>query len=588
MSIEADGRAHLAAPHRAHLDGLRAFAVYLVVIYHAGVGKVANGFIGVDIFFVLSGYLVTGLLLRDLESDGGRIRFGRFYARRARRLLPAASLVLIVTAVVFAAIAAPIEFPAARSGIAASSLYVANWHFIRQAADYFASDVAGNPVLHFWSLSVEEQFYLVWPLLLTGIVWAARRARAHRTRAVQAMIAIAMVGSASWATFLSTTDLDRAYYGTDSRAYQLLAGALLAVAPGAIRRLRTSRGAGALPAACVALLVALAVLATPAINLGPIGRGIVVAAMTVALLAALESSDGRTVSRALGWGPLAYLGKISYGTYLWHWLIIVVLAREADLSHITTAAITVAVATGLASLSYQVLEQPVRTAQVLDRYRPAVIATGLAMSVLVALVIAPRILDPDRVVVRTTAPANAATVGAGAPSRSAVGDTYFDFFDYGDCEVSGPVACPLGPTPVPGAAEPVKTAIVVGESHAGMLSPMLTDLAERNGVALYAGYLSYCPWTLGLRYGTTAKGCFADQDDLFDRILPELDPDIVFLAHRPVDDPADPVPLLDASDGRIEDPEAKADALDRRITSLVRSLRNDGRTVVMFERVPVV
>src|SRR5918993_5931608 len=146
-----------AAPHeyRPHLDGVRAIAVYLVVLFHAGVPGFEGGFIGVDVFFVLSGYLVTQLLLRDLEGQGS-IRYGRFYSRRIRRLLPAATVVLLVTAAVYAAVASPVQVDAAADAIRSCFLYVANWHFIREATDYFSEDVAESPVIHFWSLAVEE------------------------------------------------------------------------------------------------------------------------------------------------------------------------------------------------------------------------------------------------------------------------------------------------------------------------------------------------------------------------------------------------------------------------------------------------
>ena len=163
------------AHYRPQLDGMRAVAVYLVVAFHAGLSAFSGGFIGVDVFFVLSGYLVTQLLLRDFRA-AGRIDFRRFYSRRFRRLLPAAFVVLLVTAAVYAAVAAPADVLNAVGGFRAAFLYVANWHFISQSNDYFAANVNTNPVVHFWSLAVEEQFYLCWPIVLTGVFVAARRA----------------------------------------------------------------------------------------------------------------------------------------------------------------------------------------------------------------------------------------------------------------------------------------------------------------------------------------------------------------------------------------------------------------------------
>jgi peptidoglycan/LPS O-acetylase OafA/YrhL len=141
---------------------MRAIAVYLVVLFHAGSSQFTGGYVGVDVFFVLSGYLVTQLLLRDITARGS-IRFGRFYARRFRRLLPAAFVVLIATAFIFTAIAAPADVVNAVGSFKAAFLYVTNWYLIHSSTGYFGADISHNPVLHFWSLAVEEQFYLVWP-----------------------------------------------------------------------------------------------------------------------------------------------------------------------------------------------------------------------------------------------------------------------------------------------------------------------------------------------------------------------------------------------------------------------------------------
>ncbi len=202
-----------------------------MVIFHAGSLRFSGGFIGVDVFFVLSGYLVTQVLLGDVAATGS-IRFGRFYARRVRRLLPASILAVVVTALVYAGAATSIEATEATDAFRAALLYVANWHFIDQATGYFATDTVRSPVLHMWSLSVEEQFYLLWPLLFGGLVWATASLGRHRRWALRDAVAAGALASAGWALALRADQPDRAYFGTDTRAYQLLAGALLALCPG--------------------------------------------------------------------------------------------------------------------------------------------------------------------------------------------------------------------------------------------------------------------------------------------------------------------------------------------------------------------
>jgi peptidoglycan/LPS O-acetylase OafA/YrhL len=226
--------------YRPHLDGLRTVAVYLVVAFHAGLGWFRGGFIGVDLFFVLSGFLVTSIMMRDLVAIG-RIDRRRFYARRVRRILPPALVTLLITAVAYSVIATPAEALDVLGGFRAACLYVANWFFIRQSADYFGGNINANPVVHFWSLAVEEQFYLVWPLALGALFVVTRRVGRYRWWIIRAAVLGASAASAIEAWHIGSTNLNRAYFGTDTRAYQLLAGAALALTPQLFRFARRSQ-----------------------------------------------------------------------------------------------------------------------------------------------------------------------------------------------------------------------------------------------------------------------------------------------------------------------------------------------------------
>jgi peptidoglycan/LPS O-acetylase OafA/YrhL len=211
--------------YRPHLDGVRAVAVLLVVLFHAEAPGFGGGFIGVDVFFVLSGFVVTGSLLAE-HARTGRIALPSFYARRVRRLLPAATVLLLSLVVGMRVLASPFERLQAAGDLAAASLYSANWWFVAQASDYFGTDAAESPVLHFWSLAVEEQFYVVWPLVLLLLLPGA--VGRHRGRV---MVVVGVVATVSLALAVTTPDtsLLTAYYGTHTRVYQLFAGALLAV-----------------------------------------------------------------------------------------------------------------------------------------------------------------------------------------------------------------------------------------------------------------------------------------------------------------------------------------------------------------------
>jgi peptidoglycan/LPS O-acetylase OafA/YrhL len=554
-----------AAAYRPHLDGLRALAVYLVVVFHAGSGRFSGGYIGVDVFFVLSGFLVTQLLLRDLQGRE-TIRLGRFYARRFRRLLPAAFVTLIVTAIVYSAIASPVEIADAVGSFKAAFLYCTNWYFIHESAQYFGADIATNPVLQFWSLAVEEQFYLVWPLLFGGAFALTRRLdAARRLRVIRIGVAVAALASAAWALSLRGSDPNRAYYGTDARAYELLAGALIALVPtwivAAARFRRSMRGAA------VVGVAALLVLASSWVHLDAIQRGVAVTLATGALIVAIETADGGMVRGLLSSGPVVYLGKISYGTYLWHWLVILFIAKVLHLSVGSTIAIACVVATAFAALSYELLERPVRMSGLLDRHRKIVIASGLAISIVSALVIIPKLVDPA-----TATP----SVGRSTAGFTAI-PSGLDWEDAGknvqfmDCLSKPASQCILvrgtGPT-----------MLLIGDSHAAMFMPTFAEVAAREHLTLAVTTRGLCPWQQNLVgpkapldalaaagvTGVSAKDCLELKRDLYGRVIPELRPDVIVAVD------------YDAAYENFEDATIQS----------TKTLVGDGRRVVLVEDTP--
>jgi peptidoglycan/LPS O-acetylase OafA/YrhL len=566
--------------YRPYLDGLRAVAVYLVVAFHAGLMRWRGGFIGVDVFFVLSGYLVTNLLTRDLVGSG-RIGFSRFYSRRVRRLLPAAVVNLAIVAIVFRAIAAPVDLAAGRASIRAAALYVSNWYFIREAADYFGTAITASPVAQYWSLSVEEQFYVVWPLLVFALFRIGRRARAASFTVARIAVVGGAIASAVAALHIATYDPNRAYYGTDTRAYQLLAGAFLALTPGLFEALRRrQRVSQLLPIASLAMLSALVAIGTSAVDVGPITRGCIVTLLTCGLIVALEAARGSVARDVLSLGPLAYLGRISYGTYLWHWIVILVATQQLSMAPFTTFAATVPLATGLAALSYELIEHPIRRSAALGRYRVPVIAAGLTLSLLVAVVVTPNVLErPSNNVTLVAASQQALD---GTPNDAAWGHAFFDV-----PKVSGTACNPDRPERcivVHGGGTKI---LVAGESHAAMLVPMVAKLARRDHAQLTFAPLPYCPWVRGIRYTGLGRNCPKDQDDLYDRLIPEVDPDVVILAHRTVDDPLNRLPIEEVHRRELTDPKTEVAALRAHVTATVHALRRQGRKVVLIEPVPV-
>src|SRR5439155_4883168 len=211
-----------STPHRADIQGLRALAVLLVVLGHAGVPFLGGGYVGVDVFFVLSGFLITGLLLAEAERRG-RVSLVGFYARRARRILPAAALTLLVTDLAASHL---LNFVRARQVLSDSvwaAAFGANVHFARQGSDYFAQGQPPSPLLHFWTLSVEEQFYLVWPALLALVLLASRL----RRRPLLIVVAGLGLASLAWSVESTRASENAAYFSTFARAWELALGAAL-------------------------------------------------------------------------------------------------------------------------------------------------------------------------------------------------------------------------------------------------------------------------------------------------------------------------------------------------------------------------
>jgi peptidoglycan/LPS O-acetylase OafA/YrhL len=376
--------------YRPALDGLRALAVLGVIAYHLDYRWARGGFLGVDLFFVLSGYLITSLLA-DERLRIGRTDFLGFWARRIRRLIPALLLLLIVMAVATRWLLPPADWAARQADLFWALFYAANWHQIATEQDYFTQFQITSFLRHLWSLGIEEQFYLAWPLLLALLIWG-RRLRAR----VPVLIGLGAVVSAltMWFLFAAGSPL-RAYYGTDARAHELLVGALLAVlmrwsSGFAAPRPRLARWLG--PAAIAAVLAAF-VLASDTSARYYEGGSLLFSLAVAALLWSVELHPTLPLAGLLGRAVPRWIGQVSYGLYLWHWPAIVLGPRLVQqllgpranglLSSSTGInALRVGLALVATVASYYLLERPIRQARasrVLTNLRVSLALPSLAL-----------------------------------------------------------------------------------------------------------------------------------------------------------------------------------------------------------------
>jgi len=349
----------------AGLDGLRALAVLAVIAYHVNFGWAQGGLLGVGIFFTLSGYLITDLLLAQ-QAATGRLQLVNFWQRRARRLLPALFVMLVVV-ITWVALLQRAQLQALRGAVAAAVGYVSNWWLIAQNSSYFARFAPPTPLGHLWSLAVEEQFYLLWPwLILAGLYLTRRLSQQSRRRWLAAgtlVLAAASVGLMI-ALYHPGYDPTRVYDGTDTRAFALLIGAALAfIRPSREMPKETSRrerllldGAGA------AGLIVLAALIWRTNQYSPFlyrGGMVLLSVATAAVVLAVVSPAGR-LDRLLGWRPLQWLGVRSYGIYLWHYPIIVLTTPASGTENFFRAALQVGASIAAAALSWRLIEEPIR------------------------------------------------------------------------------------------------------------------------------------------------------------------------------------------------------------------------------------
>jgi peptidoglycan/LPS O-acetylase OafA/YrhL len=400
---QGTGTAHRRLAYLPALDGVRAFAVIAVMMYHGGLSITTGGFMGVDTFFVLSGFLITSLLVSEWHETL-RIKLSEFWARRARRLLPALLLMLVLVAF-FASVVVPKgTYGALRLDSLATLLYVSNWHFILANSNYFAESAQASPLIHTWSLAVEEQFYLIWPLVVLGILRLTKS-----LRSLFVVCCVAAVGSAveMVVLFHHAVSTNRVYLGTDTRAQCLFIGCALAVglvlltkrshAEGRLAKGElwkpagnTGRilcGLGGLVGAALAIIIWVSTSTTSSFPYE--GGFFLIGLATAGVILSSIGAPRSPVPRFLSLAPVRYIGRISYGLYIWHWpLFIWVNEARTGISGYGLFAVRAVVTVAASVVSYHLVEQPVRRGTFLRQWRAFVAVPSAVAVVLVAMVTA--------------------------------------------------------------------------------------------------------------------------------------------------------------------------------------------------------
>lgn len=508
---------------RPEIQGLRAIAVLMVIVHHLRPGALSGGFIGVDMFFVISGYLITAHLFREARETG-RIRLGAFWSRRIRRLLPLAFTVLLASAGLVFAFVPATEHGTMFRHIAAAGFYVENWALVADATDYSAAGQMATVVQHFWSLSVEEQFYVAWPLLAVLALWlVARRAKSsaqaggpgkpgesapevHRVFLATMMLIAAV--SFAYGLWQTAANPSAAYFDTAARAWEFAAGGVVAL-------LCLKRGVPGIPGAVLGWAGTLALVAgavlIPTETRFPGTMALVPVLGTVAVLASAGAPDSRFrwLSHAtwLSMRPARFVGDISYGAYLWHWPLIIVapfvLGAEPKWYH--EAGILV-LSLALAWISYLLIENPFRFGAALKPVRNALVFALAGMLVVAGVAAAgtaasaqssnlPRmdVNDPCYGARTLANPADCQPVASDFspfPSAVAVSQEVRSPVFPG-CEAdtlqAGDSSCLLGET-----SNPKLRVAVVGDSHASAWLPALEILAKERGWQLETHIRSGC------------------------------------------------------------------------------------------------
>ena len=477
-----------AGSFRPDIEGLRGVAILAGVLYHSGL-SVHGGYVGVDVFFVISGFLITKYLYTEfLES--GHISLARFYARRVRRILPVATVVIVVTLLVAWILASPLDIHSTGLGAVTAALFCINYRFAENGTNYF-SNTSFSPFQQYWSLAIEEQFYALWPLLILGVTWSTRRVLSSRS-AMSIFLVVIIAISFFFSVAQTPSSPSWAYFGLQTRGWELALGALVAFnADWLARTLRSI--AAPLSWLGLGVIVVTALLYQPTTSY-PGYAALLPVVGAASVVAAGGAGPRRGAESLLEIGPLQYVGRISYSWYLWHWPVLVLLPLVIG-HHASTGVVVVALAISfaVASLSYEVVERPFRRNKDLVTYPRRALLLGVtlvAISLVTAFVVtrldvAPTGSGPPATINQSSNPDVAAATHLQVlpsnlnPPLSGVGEDF-----------PGPLVClggitqasvPPQSTCTQGDTTVKRTAVLFGDSHVAMWAAPLAAIAAQRG-----------------------------------------------------------------------------------------------------------
>jgi len=500
---------------RPDIQGLRAIAVMLVLVYHSGLSLVPGGYVGVDVFFVISGFLISGMLVDELHRDG-RINLAEFYARRFRRLLPAATVVIVATLVVAKWFYAPLLMKTLTSDAIATAGYMSNFWFAHLATDYLTSHGNVSPLLHSWSLAVEEQFYLFWPaFLILTTKYAAREN--YRRRIFNAIAFVAAISFFS-CVVLTTYSQPLAFFGSPTRAWEFAAGALTALYISGRYRVPNIIERGA-------VWFGLALVGGSALSFSDRtqfpGFAAVIPVVGTSLIIAFPAlTQASPASRLLTCRPMQYVGDISYSLYLWHWPVFVFLGMTALPYEWLRAAAGISASFVLAILSYHAVENPFRFNKTLKSRRWIGMGIcGAMLTIVLGVAITERISAAEAI--NSTAQKRFSVAAADIPPNYTNG-----------ChrEIPEESAEPC----ITGVTQSDKIVVLFGDSHAVHWFPALEIVAEKQDFRLVTFTKSGCPAVIVDYVLSSLKRIYSEctrwRENAYRRIL-ELQPDLVIISN---------------------------------------------------------